>query len=407
MKKILFVHNNFPAQFKQVVRALARRPDVKLAAIGSHTAHAVPGVKVSKYTVTDPDVAGTHPFARRFDLECRRAEQVLYAASGLAASGFTPDVVIGHPGWGEMLPLRGMFPKARIITYCELFYRAEGQDVGFDPEFPQSGIDGHIRIHLKNAATLLALNYCDAAISPSRWQKASFPAEYQDKITIVHEGIDTDLVTPNPQAELRLPSGRVLRQGDEVVTFVTRAFEPLRGFHIFMRALPSILAERPDAQVLVIGGAGNNYGQSSMDGRDWKTIFQAEIADHADMSRVHFVGALPYGQYLQALQISRAHIYFTYPFVLSWSLLEAMSAGCLVLASDTGPLQEVIDDRNGILIPFFDVEGLAAHTIDALANPDRFRDVRENARETILVRFDAKRVCVPRTLKLLGVRRDQ
>jgi len=157
MKKILFVHNNFPAQFLHVAQALAKEPGIGLAAIGTQTARQLPGVRLIKYTVGDPNVAGTHPFARRFDLECRRAEQVLYALSSLASSGFKPDVVVGHPGWGETLPLRTIFPQARFIVYCEFFYGANGRDVGFDPEFPETGADGHVALHLKNAATLLAL----------------------------------------------------------------------------------------------------------------------------------------------------------------------------------------------------------------------------------------------------------
>jgi glycosyltransferase involved in cell wall biosynthesis len=406
MKKILFVHNNFPAQFKHVARTLARTPDVKVAAIGSQTARTTPGIKLLKYTVNDGDVAATHPFARRFDLECRRAEQVLYAASSLVASGFMPDVVVGHPGWGETLPLRAIFPKSRIITYCELFYQIDGQDVGFDPEFPHDSVDSHVRIHLKNAATLLALDHSDAGIAPTHWQKASFPQQYRDKIAVVHEGVDVEAVKPDASASFQLPSGRVLRQKDEVVTFVARAFEPLRGFHIFMRALPAILAARPQAEVVIIGGAGQNYGQSPIDGRDWKSIFCAEIAGRADMSRVHFTGPLPYATYLKALQVSRAHIYFTYPFVLSWSLVEAMSSGCLVLASDTGPLKEVIDGSNGILIPFFDVKTLARHTIEALAAPRKFQLQRKRARATVVERFDVKRICLPRMLELLGVEAD-
>ncbi len=406
MKKILFVHNNFPAQFLHLARTLARNSDVKLAAIGSQTAQQLAGVKLLKYAIGDGDVAATHPFARRFDLECRRAEQVLYAASNLTQSGFTPDIVLAHPGWGEALPLRAMFPKAHLVVYCEFFYRTENSDLGFDHEFPQSGIDGNVRVRLKNAATLLALAECDRAISPTAWQRSTFPKEFQSKIDLIHEGIDVDAAKPDPRATFRLPSGRVLTRDDEVVTFVSRCFEPLRGFHIFMRALPRIMAERPKAEILFIGGNGLPYGLAPPAGTTWQSVFLNEVSSEVDRSRIHFAGHVPHGNYLHALQVSSAHVYFTYPFVLSWSLLEAMSTGCLVIGSDTAPVREVLDERNGIIVPFFEPDVLADAVIGALARPSRFKTHRTRARETVLARFDAKRVCLPQALAFLGLAKE-
>jgi hypothetical protein len=223
---ILFVHNNFPAQYLHVVRALANDPKVQIVAVGSSSAQTMDGVKLIKYSMGKVDVSATHPFARRFDVECYRAEQVLYALSSLASSGFTPDVIMAHPGWGETLPLRTIFPNARFLLYCEFFYGMQGRDVGFDPEFPATGADGHVALHLKNAATLLALADSDIGVSPTEWQRSTFPQEYHDKITTIHEGIAADIVTPNPNAVLQLPCGRELRQTDEIVTFVARNLEP-------------------------------------------------------------------------------------------------------------------------------------------------------------------------------------
>ena len=407
MKKILFVHNNFPAQFLHLAEALARQPGFELAAIGTETARALPGVKLRKYSLRNPDVSPTHPFARRFDLECRRAEEVLYAASSLSASGFVPDVVLVHPGWGEALPLRAMFPKAQLVTYCEFFYRIEGQDNGFDPEFPQIGIDGEVGLHLKNAATLLSLVDCDKAISPTQWQRSTYPREYQGRIEVIHEGVDVEKAKPSQQASFRLTDGRTLAKNDEVVTFVARNFEPVRGFHIFTRALPRILAERPNAQILLIGGNGSPYGALPPRGETWKSIFFKEIADRVDQKRIHFTGNLSHRDFLRAMQISSAHVYLTYPFVLSWSLLEAMSTGCLVIASATAPVKEVIDGDNGILVPFFDVDELAARIIEALAQPRRFKAHRAAARATIVKNFSVQDVCLPRLLDYLGIELDR
>jgi glycosyltransferase involved in cell wall biosynthesis len=401
MKKVLFVHNNFPAQFVHVARALARRPDVQLAAIGTRTARAMPGVQLRKYTVADQSVAATHPFARRFDVECRRAEEVLYAASNLSSSGFVPDLILAHPGWGEALPLRSIFPKARIVTYCEMFYRTQGQDVGFDPEFPQVGLDGDVNIQLKNAATLLALTDCDAGLSPTQWQKSTFPAEYHDKIDVIHDGVNVNAVKPASDAQFRLPTGRVLTRADQVLTFVGRSFEPLRGFHVFMRALPRILAKHKKAQVVIVGGAAKPYGFSPPPGRTWRSVFFDEIADQVDERRIHFTGPLAHADYLRVLQVSTAHVYLTYPFVLSWSLLEAMSAGCLVIGSDTPPVKEVLNSTNGILVPFHDASRLANAAIEALAHPRRFDRHRARAREMVIERFDLRRVCLPKLLNFL------
>ncbi len=403
MKKVLFVHNNFPAQFVHLVQALGTDPSFELAAIGTQTARRLPGVKLMKYSVSNGDVAATHPFARRFDLDSRRAEEVLYAASSIASCGFEPDIVIGHPGWGETLPLRSIFPRAHHVLYCELFYRPVGQDTGFDSEFAETGIDSDVGLRAKNAATLLALVDCDSAISPTQWQKSTYPEEFQSKIKIIHEGVDVNRAKPSASAKLRLPSGRVLTKADEIVTFVSRNFEPVRGYHVFMRALPRILAARPKAQVVLIGGDGIPYGASPPPGQTWKSIYLNEIADQVDQTRIHFLGHVPHSEFLHALQISSAHVYFTYPFVLSWSLLEAMSTGCLVVASATPPVQEVVNSENGILVPFFDVEQLADRVVEALTHQRRFNSMRARARATIVNNYDVHKICLPKMLNFLGL----
>lgn len=397
---VLFVHNNFPAQFRNLATALAKDKSMSVAAIGSNTASSLPGVRLIKYALPKADVTDTHPFARRFDLECRRAEQVLYGLSSLASSGFKPDVIFAHPGWGETLPLRTMFPNARILVYCEYYYSAEGGDLGFDPEFPSAGLDGHIALQLKNATTLLALADCDLGISPTKWQHSTFPIQYQSKIDIVHEGIKVDVAKPDAKAVLSLPTGQ-LSQSDEVVTFVARNLEPVRGYHILMRVLPQILARRPHAHVVIVGGDGTSYGAAPPAGTTWKSKFLREVEARIDLRRVHFLGQVPYQTYLRVLQISSAHVYLTYPFVLSWSLLEAMSTGCVVLGSDTTPVREVMNDENGIVVPFFDVEQWSDRIVEVLGHPERFRKMRRAAREFVKENFDADKICIPRMLSVL------
>jgi glycosyltransferase involved in cell wall biosynthesis len=401
--KVLFVHNNFPAQFRNVVEALREFGGFELAAIGAESAQAMEAVAVHRYALQPIDVSASHPFARRFDAECRRAEHVLMVASALASSGFVPDFILAHCGWGETLPLRAVFPKAKFVVYAEFFYRGEGQDVHFDTEAPRLGVDGLAALQCKNASTLLALTASDAAISPTRWQRSTFPREYQGKIQVVHEGIDLEWFRSDATARFVLPSGRGVTKSDEVLTFASRNLEPMRGYHVFMRALPKILRARPEAQVIIAGGDGNSYSHAPPPGRSWKTHCLDAVVSDLDLSRVHFVGRLESAPYLSLLQVSAAHVYLTYPFVLSWSLLEAMSTECEIVASDTAPVREVIEDRrNGVLVPFHDTSVLAEAVADALARRRRAPEHGAAARATIIQRFD-KRNCVRHALRAMGL----
>jgi glycosyltransferase involved in cell wall biosynthesis len=404
---VLFVHNNFPAQFRNLASELAGRPRFNVAAIGAETAQSLPNVDLRRYRMPPYNVSQTHPFARRFDIECRRATEVLFALTELRESGFVADVIVAHCGWGESLPLRIVFPKAKIIIYCEFYYRPEGQDIHFDPEGPQLGLDGLVGLHCKNASTLLSLAEADIGISPTEWQRLTYPPEYRGKIQVVHEGVDGDLLRPNALARFALPDGAVLQKGQEIVTYVARNLEPMRGYHILMRALPKILAERPEARIVIAGGDGVSYGASPPEGSSWKTIYLDEISNRIDLSRVHFLPMLPYDDYVRLLQVSRAHVYLTYPFVLSWSLVEAMALACTIVASDTAPVREAITDGvSGILSPFHDPVPLADKIVKILAEPQRYAHLGEAARATALTHYSAE-ACLDRALSILGIGRRE
>ena len=393
----LFVHNNFPAQYLHIAAKLAADPSHLVAAIGSRTAREMDAIMLRTYDLPSQDLVGTHPFARRFDLECRRAEQVLYTASALAAEGFRPDVIMVHSGWGENLTLRAVFPGARIIVYCEFFYRATGQDVNFDPEFPDLTVDGRAALGIKNASQVLGLIDADRGLSPTVWQRSTFPIELRGKIDVAHEGIDTRIVAPDAKATFVTPSGKQLRKGDEIVTFISRSLEPIRGFHVFMRALCKILKDRPRAEVLVVGGETVSYGPSPPAGTTWKASAIAETGNKLDLSRVHFLGNIDYNSFLSVLRVSAVHLYLSYPFVLSWSLLEAMSSGTVLVASDVPPVREVLGDDCGYLVPFHDVEAIADKTIAVLADPPAHHHLAEAARAKIVAEYDL----TTRTLPLL------
>ena len=312
-------------------------------------------------------------------------------------SGYVPDVIFGHSGWGETLFLKEVWPEAKLIVYAEFYYQGRGADVGFDPEAGDGSFD-HVLIAQGRAAHLgQALLHADAGVAPTEWQASTYPPALRRMIEVIFDGVDSAAVKPNPTASVTLPDGPVLRAGDEVLTFVNRNLEPYRGYHSFMRALPDVLSARPDAQVVIVGGDEVSYGPAPKDGRRWKDVYLDEVKDRLDLSRVHFLGKVPYPTFVSLMQVSRAHAYLTYPFVLSWSMLEAMSAGALVIASDTAPVREVIrHGENGLLVDFFDIAGWSRTLIQALEKPEQFLPLREAARKTVLEKYDLRSVCLPR-----------
>ncbi len=406
---ILFIHQNFPGQFKFLAPALVQQGHnvqamtmQKLAtdAAGSAT---VQGVTLIPYEPSMGSTANIHPWVVDFESKIIRAEGCFRAALKLKAQGFTPDVIIAHSGWGESLFLKEVWPDAKLGIYCEFFYRPQGADVDFDAEFRGSDEGDVCKLRLKNLNNLLHFEVADAGISPTHWQASTFPESFRSRIAVVHDGIDTHVVAPNRKASLTLNSNIVLTPQDEVITFVNRNLEPYRGYHIFMRALPEILKHRPRARVLIVGGDEVSYGAQPPKGATWKNIFASEarpqISD-ADWSRVHFLGTIPYNQFITMLQLSTLHVYLTYPFVLSWSLLEAMSVGCAIVASDTQPLHEAIKhDQTGRLVNFFDVSKLTNEVCALLDDPKSRARLGKNAREFAQANYDLKTVCLPRQLQ--------
>lgn len=397
--RVLFAHQNFPAQFVHLAPAL-KRAGAEVAAL---TMNAVPDA--SDFTVVQSrskhSTSASHPWARDFETKIIRAEATLRSARFLRDKGFRPDVIVAHPGWGDTMFLKTVWPEARLGLYCEYFYRVEGGDHQFDPEFPklQDPLEASCNFQLRNLHQRWHFDIANGAISPTRFQAGTYPARFRPKIDVVHDGIDIERLRPDPSARVRLPSGSEITREQEVITFVARNLEPYRGYHIFMRALPELMRQRPDAQVLIVGGDGVSYGSQPPEGRSWKSVFLDEVADRIDPSRVHFLGNLPYQDYLGVLQVSRLHVYLTYPFVLSWSLMEAMALGVPILASDTAPLREVVTDgENGVLFPFFEPAALvkgACRLLGDAALRERFAAAgRDKARRE----YDLRTVCLPRQL---------
>ncbi|RVV96666.1 glycosyltransferase [Mesobaculum littorinae] len=398
--KFLFLHQNFPGQFKHLAPALVQAGHEVFALTSRfEQSQTWRGVRIIAYRWSEPEAQRHHAWLGLMNRAVHRGEVCLRALQSLKARGLQPDAIIAHSGWGEALFVRDVFPDTPLGIFSELYYRAEGSDIDFDPEFQTGQEFGRsARIRMRNLAMRMQLESADRGISPTRFQADTHPPDLRDRIDVIHDGIDTDAIRPAADAVYDHDSLRLTRD-DEVVTFVNRNLEPYRGYHSFMRALPALLKARPRARVMIVGSDGVSYGAAPKDGRSWKQVFLDEVRPQIpqeDWARVHFVGQLPYGAFLSLLQVSTVHVYLTYPFVLSWSLMEAMAAECAIVASDTAPVREVIEDgQTGVLVDFFDPAAIADQIARLAADPERRAALGRAARQRIVERYDLSRVCLP------------
>ena len=399
--KLLFVHQNFPGQFRHLAAELATNPDNEIVALTMNDFSGMAGVRLVRYRPERGTSKGIHPWVAETETKVIRAEAALHQAQKLKQAGFEPDLIVAHPGWGESLFLKEVWPEAKLLIYCEFFYAGRGADTGFDPEFDTGSTDQLCRVRLKNINNLLHFELADAGLSPTHWQRSTYPEPFRSKIEVIHDGIDTQKARPNPKIRMKIGS-RMFSRDDEVITFINRNLEPYRGYHVFMRALPKLLKARPKATVLIVGGDAVSYGAKAPEGTSWKKIFFDEVKDQIDPSRVHFVGKVPYDSLIGLLQLSSVHVYLTYPFVLSWSLLEAMSCECAIVASDTQPLHEAIThNKTGLLTSFFDPDMLAKQVIALLKDPKKRKRLGKAARQFAIENYDLKTVTMPRLIQLI------
>ncbi|MBD1913208.1 MULTISPECIES: glycosyltransferase family 4 protein [unclassified Leptolyngbya] len=398
--RILFLHSNFPAQFRHLATVLGKDPRNQVVFATSRHEGRIPGVHKVIYQESRPVHPQTHHYVRSLESAVLQGQAAYRSLQQLKAAGFIPDVVYAHSGWGPGLFIKDLFPQSKLCCYFEWFYHAHGSDADFDPADPLDA-DAEARIRMKNAPILMDLYSCDYGLSPTSWQRQQFPTEFHSKITVRHDGVDTAFFRPKAGAKLRLPTiGLDLSTVDEVVTYSTRGMEPYRGFPQFMEAVALIQARRPNCHVVVVGDDRVVYGKALPDGKTYKQLMLDSLV--LDRDRLHFTGSLPYNQYLQVLQASSAHIYLTRPFVLSWSMLEAMATGCLVIGSNTEPVREVIiDGSNGLLVDFFSPTAIADRVDEVLDHRAQFIDVREQARQTILHHYNLAQL-LPQHLQWLS-----
>lgn len=383
--QFLFVHQNFPGQYMHLVRNLVAGGRHEVTFLTNPNANRIAGVRKIAYEPLRPSTPGVHYDAREFESAMIRAQSVAATAAKLAAIGYRPDIMLGHNGWGETLSLKDVWPDVPLVPYFEFFYHDRGLDVDFDPEFPLPEAQ-RATVRAKNAVNLLGLQVADAGQTPTRFQQGTYPAWARDRIAVVPEGVDLHACRPRPDAVFTLPGERRRWRRDArgggrlLLTYVARNLEPYRGFHVFMRALPRILAERQDVDVVLVGGDGVSYGAAPEAGT-WKERFLAELGDQLPPGRVFFPGKIAYDQYLLLLQTSAVHVYLTYPFVASWSLREALACGCAIVASDTEPVREfVADGETGRLVPGWSADPVAEVVLDLLEDAPARRRLGAQAR---------------------------
>lgn len=386
---ILFIHRSFPGQFIHLAREFAKDSSNSVVFItNKNDAPEMDGVKKYIYH-EEAEGKCQNLYLETFNEAVNHGRAVAKLLSKLKQQGYRPDLIYGFSAWGSSMFVKEIYQDVPFVCYFEWF--GNSKDSVFDFDGTNLSDDDKIKIKCNNSHILANLCYCDGGLSPTKWQKNMFPKNLQGKIKVIHDGIDTNLCIPDENAKFIIKEKNLtLTSQDEIITYGTRGMEPYRGFPEFMRAVEKLQKLRPEAHFIIAGFNVSCYSPKLTEG-SYKEIMLREL--DIDTSRVHFVGALPYEKYINLLQVSTAHVYLTYPFILSWSILDAMAVGCCVVASDTKPVAEVVQDNyNGLLVDFFDVEQLIKKIEYAIQNRHKLKDIRENARNTIIERYSLKKV---------------
>lgn len=392
--RLLLIHQNFPGQFRQLAPHLLEQGH-DLVAICSHQRTVPFPIRLLRYSAPSKVQGLTHFGGSMWVEALQRAESVAHAIASLLKEGWQPDAVLAHSGWGETLGLPELLPDVPQVIWPELWVRPEHGGHGTDPGLPQ-----RLEQLGRHALTRIALDQARAWILPTRHQANSFPPEFQGpRLHVVHEGIDTSVSCPNPSVRYGVRDYSIDRNVP-TITFVNRNLERLRGFDMFMRAIPIIQRSHPHVRVLIVGDNESGYAGGSPCGEPLRNVMLRELQGQLDLERIHFLGRIPHGQLMAVLQASWVHVYLSFPFVMGWSLLEAMACGCCIVGSQGMPVQEVIQNGlNGLLVPMGDVEMLARRIIFLLKAPDLRRRLSEAAREEAL-RWDQS-VTLPKVTRVI------
>jgi glycosyltransferase involved in cell wall biosynthesis len=392
--RILFLHNNFPGQYRRIAGHLRGREGIEMLAGTLASNRQEFGIRRIDYTPHREVTKDIHPTLAASERAVLTAQAAFKALYPLKQSGWTPDLVMAHSGWGPSLLVKELWPDTRMISLFEWYYRARGSDTDF---LEPVSHDAAARAHFKNVPILLDLATMDWGTSPTRWQWSQFPPHLTHNISVLHEGVDTDFFSPGEDSVEA--DGRVFTAEDEVITYVARGMEPYRGFPQFMEAVSILQRRRPDLHVLVAGQDRTAYGKTRSDGKTHRE--HALGTFDLDESRIHFLGLVPLARLRAMFRITRAHVYLTVPFVLSWSMLEAMASGALVVGSDTPPVKELITDGEvGVLTDFFDPARIAASIEAVLSGEVDSERLTQAARRTIVEQY-ALQVILPRQWNMM------
>lgn len=401
---ILFVHQNYPGQYRESMPRLAATGEHKIVFLTQRKDSPKPADHtVGVYKPAHEPKPDTWAFSKWFETTVGNGVGCAQACNSLKKQGFKPDIITGHASWGELIYTKDVWPDVPLVGYFEYYFIPKGGLVGYDPEYPEKP-DIAPRLHTNNAANFLTYVRCESALTASQWQKSVFPAMLHDKMDVCHEGIRTERLLPDHDSNGSLTFGKtILRRGDEIVTYIARNLEPARGFHTMMRSLPRLQALRPKAHVAIIGSDGISYGAKLPDGQTFRGLLTKEMGDSVDWSRVHFLGRLPYSQLIALLKLSNCHVYLTAPFVISWSMMESMALEKTIVATDVDPVKEVLEDgRTAFLTSYFKPLDLAERIADVLAHPDNYRSIGQAARRKVVADYDFLSKCFPQFIGLLN-----
>ncbi|MFO0948116.1 MAG: glycosyltransferase [Planctomycetota bacterium] len=392
---VLFVHQNFPAQFGHIAAYLVKNKGFRCTFVSQQPSGRVGGIEKIQYQLKGGATKSTHYCSRTFENSVWHAHAVYEALA--QRPDIQPDLVVGHSGFGSTLFLRDLY-DCPIINYFEYFYRPKNSDMDFRPDFPTSPMNS-LRSRARNAMLLLDLENCDLGYSPTVWQRSRLPGLFHEKVRVIFDGVDTSL-WHRRQDVPRVLNGEVIPDDVKIVTYVSRGMESMRGFDIFMKMAKILGDRRKDVLFLIAGQDRVCYGgdekvTGNKSFKDW-VLSQ----DNYDLSRFRFLGLVPPDSLANLFSVSNLHVYLTVPFVLSWSLMDAMACGATVLASNTAPVREMIEHgRNGLLVDFFDVEGFAKTAGDILDAPADYSHLGMAA-ETLIQEQYSLDVCLPQLLKL-------
>jgi glycosyltransferase involved in cell wall biosynthesis len=391
---VLFVHSNFPAQFGQIAAYLVKRKGFQCTFVSERPAGNDLGIERITYRVRGGATSRTHYCSRTFENAVWHTHAVYEALK--ARSDIRPDLIVGHSGFGSTLFLGELY-DCPIINYFEYYYWPTDSDLDFRPDFPSNALN-RLRARARNAMLLLDLENCDAGYSPTRWQKSRLPEVFQKKVRVIFDGIDTSIWRPMEGVPRRV-GGKTIPEDMKVVTYVSRGLESMRGFDIFMKISKRICDQRKDVIFVVVGEDQVCYGgdEGVIGQKSFKKWILSQ--DNYDLSRIIFTGRIPSLDLARLFSISDLHIYLTVPFVLSWSLMNALACGVTVLASGTDPVREMIEhEKNGLLADFFDVDAFVAHAQAVLDDPEKFRPLGQAGMEMIQGKYSLD-LCLDKMLK--------